>query len=179
MAVAVAGVGLVLAVAVVLAVTLGGGGNRKPTASDAAPGSAPPRTVRSAPATPTPTPSPVPNTFSWISLQAGDCFSEPNKTPGITRLSKRDCRQPHDAQVIGLAKLPAGLASDVDIQRKALSLCGPVDGPVDSRQPSGMIKVLNEYSLFPDLASYRSGVRTLTCALDIGDRDSKLTAPLR
>ncbi|WP_370115768.1 hypothetical protein [Streptacidiphilus sp. MAP12-33] len=129
---------------------------------------------------PSPSPSPLPalpNTFSYISLQPGDCFDSPAFTRTLDRLAKRSCTAPHDAEVTQLVALPGGLADYPAILQKAVELCSPLDAAAYKKQS---IKQLQYYELYPSFAEYQGGRHTVTCALSGGSYQGapKLTAPL-
>jgi len=171
------GVGLLVVVAVAVAVSTGGGHK----AATAAPEPTPRPTHSSAPASPSPSapdtpPVPDPQTFDYIDLHAGDCFTSSDAPIGSSRLAKVGCDRAHEAEVTGLVQLPAGLTTDLAVQQHATGLCGPIDRPVYDRNSS---LLLDETALFPDLASYRGGRHTATCALESDDPGNRLAAPLR
>ena len=127
---------------------------------------------------PSPSPSPsLPNTFSYISLQPGDCFDSPAFTRSLTLLAKRACTAPHDAEVTRLTTLPGDLADYPAILHKALELCEPLNAAAYQKQS---VKQLQYYELYPSLAEYKGGRHTVTCALSGGSYQGarKLTAPL-
>ena len=169
---------LVLVVAAVLAVALTGGGHHPAAATPAStsPGPVPsPSPATSSP--PSPSASAVPQTLPYLVLRPGDCFDTPGHTGATSRYSRKDCHQPHDGQVIGLLQLPGGLTSGVALVEKASSLCYPVTAPVRARQT---VKPLVAGGvIWPDLASYRSGRHTATCAIEHNPAGPQLTAPLR
>lgn len=163
-------VAVLVAVALVLVLAL----RSKPAATRP---KASPSPSKAAP-TPSPSPSPtLPNTFAYISLQPGDCFDSPAFTKSLSRLAKRACTAPHDAEVTQLATLPDGLADYPAILHKALELCEPLDAAAYRKQS---VKELQYYQLYPSLAEYRGGRHTVTCALSGGSYQGarKLTAPL-
>jgi hypothetical protein len=167
---------LALVVAAVLAVALSGGGHHS---AAAAPSSASP-SPRPTPATsapPSPSASPDPQTLAYLALHPGDCFDTPGHTGATSRYSKQDCHQPHDGQVIGLLQLPGGLTSGVALVEKANSLCYPVTAPVRSRQTVKPLVVGGV--IWPDLASYRAGRHTATCAIEHDPAGPRLTAPMQ
>ncbi|MFC1443375.1 hypothetical protein ABUW04_34565 [Streptacidiphilus sp. N1-10] len=169
---------LALVVAAVLVVVLAGGGHRKAATApaSASPSASPsPSPVPSSP--PPPSPSPVPQTLPYLLLRPGDCFDAPGHTGATSRYSRKDCHQPHDGQVIGLLQLPAGLTTGVALVEKANSLCYPVTAPVRARQTVRPLVVGGV--IWPDLASYRGGRRTATCAIEHDPAGPQLTAPLR
>ncbi|SEL72899.1 hypothetical protein [Streptacidiphilus jiangxiensis] len=143
----------------------------------ARPVSSSPSPVRtSAPPSPSAMPT-LPNTFSYISLQPGDCFDSPAFSRSLTTLTKRTCTTPHDAEVTQLVALPTGLADYASIVHKALELCEPLDAAAFEKQS---IKSLQYYELYPSLTEYQGGRHTVTCALSGGSYQgaTKLTAPL-
>jgi hypothetical protein len=150
----------------------------KPAAVARSAGSPSPSPVRtSAPPSPSAMPT-LPNTFSYISLQPGDCFDSPAFTRSLTTLAKRTCTAPHDAEVTQLVALPAGLADYASIVHQALGLCEPLDAAAYKKQT---IKQLEYYELYPSLSEYQGGRHTVTCALSGGSYQGapKLTAPLQ
>ena len=169
---------LVLVLAAVLVVVLTGGGHRKAAAAPASASPSPsPSPARTTSSPPSPSASPVPQTLPYLLLRPGDCFDTPGHTGATSRYSKKDCHQPHDGQVIGLLQLPAGLTTGVALVEKANSLCYPVTAPVRARQT---VKPLVAGGvIWPDLASYRGGRRTATCAIEHDPAGPQLTAPLR
>jgi hypothetical protein len=170
---------LALVLAAVLAMVLSSGsGHGKPAAAagSASPSPTPsPTTATSSP--PAPSPSPLPQTLSYLLLRPGDCFDAPGHTGAASRYTEQDCHQPHDGQVIGLLQLPGGLTSGVALVEKANSLCYPVTAPVRARQT--LKPLVSGGVIWPDLASYRAGRRTATCAIEHDPAGPRLTAPLR
>ncbi|MFD0330987.1 septum formation family protein [Streptacidiphilus monticola] len=128
---------------------------------------------------PSPSPSHHPNTFDYVDLGPGDCFDAPQFSAGLTKVVKKPCTGPHDAEVTGLTSLPPGLHGEGEMLAQALPLCRPVTQPVYDRLTMDK-RVLTSAALYPDAAAYANGRRTLTCALGAADARSgkKLTAPL-
>jgi hypothetical protein len=164
---------LLLVAAVVAVVVLLRPDEAKPRAKALPP---PPKAGSTAPS---PSPSHHPNTFDYVDLGPGDCFDAPQFSTGLTKVVKKPCTGPHDAEVTGLTELPPGLHGAGEMLAQALPLCRPVTQPVYDRLAMDK-RVLTSAALYPDTAAYATGRRTLTCALGAAEARAgkKLTAPL-
>ena len=172
-AVIAAGVLVLLVAAVVAVVVLSGGGHSSPVAAPTSPPvTAPP------PPSPTPSPLKVLQTYPYLPLAVGDCVSDTAISQSLTRDVKRVCTTAHDAEVVGLVQLPAGLKTRELMFTKANALCSPSVDKAWHSLPAALADTLHSGRFVPNLAPYRAGNHTVTCLLEIGAGGAKLHAPL-
>ncbi|GGX07859.1 hypothetical protein [Streptomyces noursei] len=138
-----------------------------PTPSDSASPSGGPETSAS---------TPTGRTAPFYTLKTGDCFDIPPGGNGGNNLSA-PCTGPHDAEVVFVYTLPAGLTSESEIKDKASSLCSIQLPDKASKQPAGTAE--GTYVQFPNTKGYKLGIKSVVCSLT-GNRSNtkKLTKPL-
>ncbi|WP_457421498.1 hypothetical protein [Streptomyces sp. QTS52] len=109
-------------------------------------------------------------------LRTGDCFNTDAAHPG--QAAKRACEDPHDAEVVKVAELAGGYATDDALKNAAAALCRPVLEREAAEQPAGSVK--GSLVQYPDTAGYRLGIDNVACSLaaDLGSDTRKLTTPL-
>jgi hypothetical protein len=108
-------------------------------------------------------------------LHLGDCFNEPSATePGtVQKMESVPCTEPHDAQVIGLPMLNAGIYDDAAIKSEADQECKKTASSIliDQTKLGDNASVI-EFTPTPN--SWAKGDRDFTCAVDNGP-GNKLT----
>ncbi|GAA3888684.1 hypothetical protein GCM10023084_46480 [Streptomyces lacrimifluminis] len=112
----------------------------------------------------------------YYMLRTGDCFDADAAHPG--QAAKRACDDPHDAEVVKVAELAGGFATDAALKDAAAELCRPALERVAAEQPAGSVK--GSLVQYPDTSGYRLGIDNVACSLatDLGSDTRKLTTPL-
>ncbi|MFI0819279.1 hypothetical protein ACH4TX_23130 [Streptomyces sp. NPDC021098] len=113
-------------------------------------------------------------------LGPGTCFDHPAMDSSVTKIEKRSCKSPHDAEVISNKKLNGDFSSERAIQRKALSLCETdAEKRLESVPNDG--REYYYYALYPALGTYTEhGKDRVSCALTVstGKDGAKLKEPI-
>ncbi|MDX3452579.1 hypothetical protein PV396_11565 [Streptomyces sp. ME02-8801-2C] len=112
----------------------------------------------------------------YYMLRTGDCFNTDATHPG--QAAKRACDAPHDAEVVKVAELEGGYATDAALKNAATALCRPALERQAAGQPADT--VTGSLVQYPDTAGYRVGIDKVACSLaaEPGSGVRKLTAPL-
>ncbi|WP_239149275.1 hypothetical protein [Streptomyces sp. SID12501] len=112
----------------------------------------------------------------YYMLRTGDCFNADAAHPG--QAAKRACADPHDAEVVKVAELEGGYATDAALKNAAYALCRPTLEREAAEQPAGSVQ--GSLVQYPDTTGYRVGIDNVACSLagDLGPDTRKLTTPL-
>ncbi len=100
----------------------------------------------------------------YYMLRTGDCFDTDDARPG--QAAKRSCGDPHDAEVVKVAELEGGYATDAALKKAASALCRPVLEREAADQPAGTVS--GSLVQYPDTAGYRLGIDNVACSLAAG-----------
>ncbi|WP_329280256.1 hypothetical protein [Streptomyces sp. NBC_01451] len=112
----------------------------------------------------------------YYMLRTGDCFDADAAQPG--QAAKRECGDPHDAEVVKVAELEGRYATDVALKNAAYALCRPSLEREAAAQPAGAVR--GSLVQYPDTVGYLLGIDKVACSLaaDLGSDTRKLTTPL-
>lgn len=195
-------VGIAVVVAVVVATTGGGGKNKKSPAGSTGPSPSPSLSLPSElPSLPSGLPTVVPSLPSslpsglvpsdlrslfpslanddvpYYMLSKGDCFDTDDTQPG--QAVKRECSQPHDAEVVKVSELNGTYTTDAALKKAASALCEASLERKAAQQSAGTVRAtLVQY---PDTGTYGTGIDKVACSLAAGSGKGtqKLTGPLK
>lgn len=104
------------------------------------------------------------NNQSANDLAVGSCFDEPTQSTDISTVTRHDCTEPHDAEVIAVADYTSGTSypTDADIQAFVDTTCVPVFQDYVGEDYESNPDLTISY-FYPNSDGWDSGDRTVTC----------------
>lgn len=119
--------------------------------------------------------------YDVLSLVPGDCFDQPPRGNDTRDVQRRQCNEPHDAEVIGKMSHPAEpeapYPTTVELRTFVNSACASAYASYTGSTYS--LELGMDFGLFYPLEeNWSRGDRDVTCYISLID-GSKLTAPLR
>lgn len=124
-------------------------------------------------------PDPTSTEIPYVVLNPGQCFDTPGLDDGVSEVETVSCSKPHDGEVISNATLSGTFSTESQLADKAGDLCESDANRVAQRQADG--KIYYNYVLYPVLATYNEGKKTVSCSLTLSNSKGgkKLSGPLK
>lgn len=118
------------------------------------------------------------NNQSANDLVVGSCFDEPTQSTDISTVTRHECTEPHDAEVIAVAEDSAtSYPTTSDIEAFVDSTCVPVFQSYVGEDDQSNLDLTISY-FYPNSDGWDSGDRTVTCYVTRDDA-TKLTQSIK
>lgn len=114
-----------------------------------------------------PSSTPSSTDIPYVVLRPGQCFNTPGLNDDVNEVETVSCGSSHDGEVISNERLSGVFATESQLADKAGDLCESKANSVARRQADG--RTYYNYVLYPVLATYNDGKRTVSCSLTLSN----------
>lgn len=115
-----------------------------------------------------PTSDPTSTDIPYVVLKPGECFNTPGLNDDVDEVETVSCSDAHDGEVISNETLSGTFVTESQLADKAGDLCESKANSVARKQADG--RVYYNYVLYPVLATYNDGKKTVSCSLTLSNK---------